>query len=91
MARKAQGFLATSDAIAIGVVNGTRVGGTRRPNTYARASECISYTREDKSDARIFRAARADSTRAKVAKTETVADRNRALISSLPSITEGSY
>ena len=33
-----------SDARGIGITNGTKVGGYRRPDTYVRASECVSYS-----------------------------------------------
>jgi len=54
-------MMVRADAKAIGMVTATRPGGERRkPRSYARASECISYYNRDKSDAKLFAPARAE-------------------------------
>jgi hypothetical protein len=70
-----------------------------RPRTYARASQCVSYTEYVDNpdgtrtilDGRIFSAPREVTERAIVASAPTAQDATLALIASLPAITEGSY
>lgn len=46
------------DVQLAGMVVATKQRRRRRARTYTRASDCISYTREDKSDATVFNAKR---------------------------------
>jgi hypothetical protein len=70
-----------ADARAMGAVTALNTTNRRKPRTYVSASECISYHLADKSDAVIFRSARAErrattkrSSSANVPKRLTAAD-----------------
>ena len=49
-----------ADARAMGAVTALNTTNRRKPRTYVSASECISYYMPDKSDAVLFKSARAE-------------------------------
>jgi hypothetical protein len=81
-----------ADARAMGAVTALSTTNRRKPRTYVRASECISYMLTDKSDAIIFKSARAErratTTRSSSANApkRTTPDMHKALLLELATI-----